>query len=1154
MSQKLDHITPTYHSFVPNQILTDQELNEVVNYFEDQGRLTRICLSGVGIVCGFKLSLSEDASSITLTQGAGVTTDGDLFHLLLQQSDGSHVLAEQTAFSYASIFDNSDHPYDPQFWNGISPFNTQIPIQELHIDDDGTRTAVSNMALTDLTSKIFVLYLDCYTAESGACTLISCDNQGAQEVRQLRLLMLNESDMEGLNSTDSLFNSSNVVTEYLEQLNCIKVPRVILNELNTDDLANLVNDYSEAINYPNNISSLLDGLSLMLNQAELTDEFDEIQIAFNDIFQSELYNTLFQYRYDLLKDIVDSYEELKEIYLRLYTNCCPDIFAFPKHLLLGKLGTDDLEEGDNIYRHPFYKSPILGSEENEMEKFISLVMRIKNCLLNFIGSSALDSEIRITPSNQWVTLGRRAVPYYYNSILGANLIKLWDFDRRKYNKWENILGYHQQDYSTLPTVNSPLTFDIDPNNFLRIEGHQGLQYANALEIINEQKELYGLPIDVKVLGITVDETADIDTTEYACDFQDLSVLLSAWSSEQYCVLGQVSYILSGFSTSTEGDNVNEDGAISVPPPIATNAVPASNGSGYVDPCSPDASTNPDSPKSNVVIEGLTKEKETLGILVDDVIRSYSGSDSTELAVQIDQKLASQPTGTWSPDMVNATLNLPGKILASSYILTQLIPPSIQQLDNDALISYTNEINKLCAYSKQLQSAYGDSTLIVTRNIKAMIGLLNSQLSAICCSSKKLQALFQEVIDRKNEILQRIKLSNFIQQHPGLEHKAGVAPGGTFVMVYVMKNISEGGQTGSTLPSGTVVADFALPYLCCSDCTPINFIVPKQKVSLSLSTDTFCLGTEDGVFIFDVFPLGGTIEVVDGIPGLSINGTELTVSVSSFDSTNFNIPIHFTVDGQYTDAVLIVRELGVVGFSFTSNVNEYSFTPSGDITNVTFAWDFGDGSPIDTNAFPMHTYDLPIVTPGGEPEVTVTLTVTPNNGACPYTEINVVTLPAVTVSASQGVFCINDSPFEFTITPEVANPIITGIGVTSDGKHFDPALTAGQTGPFPISYAGNVIATMVVTQLPTVSIIPTYETDQLFLTSVNTNTSSYVWSFLDGDTELPFNPPLPDVADADAAILFSSVPDPTSLIVILTGDNECGTTVIRATFTIPAAGS
>ena len=97
MNTKLDNITTQYRKFNVNQALTEGQLNEFIDYFEDQDRLSRTRLNGVGIVCGFEAMLTVMNGRelhtlpmdqrhlgflyITITQGAGVTTDGDLVTL-----------------------------------------------------------------------------------------------------------------------------------------------------------------------------------------------------------------------------------------------------------------------------------------------------------------------------------------------------------------------------------------------------------------------------------------------------------------------------------------------------------------------------------------------------------------------------------------------------------------------------------------------------------------------------------------------------------------------------------------------------------------------------------------------------------------------------------------------------------------------------------------------------------------------------------------------------------------------------------------------------------------------------------------------------------------------------------------------------------------
>ena len=49
---KLLDITSDYKSFADNQLLTAAQLNLLVQYLDNQDRLSRLALTGAGIVCG----------------------------------------------------------------------------------------------------------------------------------------------------------------------------------------------------------------------------------------------------------------------------------------------------------------------------------------------------------------------------------------------------------------------------------------------------------------------------------------------------------------------------------------------------------------------------------------------------------------------------------------------------------------------------------------------------------------------------------------------------------------------------------------------------------------------------------------------------------------------------------------------------------------------------------------------------------------------------------------------------------------------------------------------------------------------------------------------------------------------------------------------
>jgi len=75
-----------YPVFEANQVLTNAHLNQVFNYLDEQERLTRANLIGIGIVCGLEIRLETTAGAavIHLSHGCGITSAG---YLILEPED-----------------------------------------------------------------------------------------------------------------------------------------------------------------------------------------------------------------------------------------------------------------------------------------------------------------------------------------------------------------------------------------------------------------------------------------------------------------------------------------------------------------------------------------------------------------------------------------------------------------------------------------------------------------------------------------------------------------------------------------------------------------------------------------------------------------------------------------------------------------------------------------------------------------------------------------------------------------------------------------------------------------------------------------------------------------------------------------------------------
>jgi len=1209
MAKKLTDITTSYSTFAKDQILTESQLNEFLEYFDEQDRLSRICLSGVGIACGFELSTNSKTNAITISKGAGVTTDGDLIHLVAKEQPKASektvdpnslkdVLVDSIKYEYYREYESDEVKYHPHFnLNDAKSKFDQIPLIEI-VSSADKRPTDANLQQLDLRNKVALFYLESYPRDPDTCVTVNCENQGIEQVNKLRVLLVDINHIDRITRTDNLFNSYITLESYLET-KTVFVPRVILNDDNTDSASALAAEYQDTSLINSAVYNIRSGVRTILSRLDRSPEAATFDVNMRRLFPTNDPTNLilFQYKYDLLKDLADSYNELKELFLQQYATCCPNIEAFPKHLLLGRVYKENDSSvqlvsssttkfnliDDKSYRHKFHKSPILLDSDEGNGRFESVLTRILTMVSErgFIDSKEFKQDtIRITPSNERVPLGKKAVPFYYrfNNELNLN----WDFDKRGFDRYKSILGYHQASaYPNNQYVSNPLRFSIDPYDFYRIEGHQGYPYDDVFETLTFLKEQFSLPFDIKVLGINVTEFDELLADRYKCDFKDLSVLLKAWASEQECIATEVTYVLSSFSTKDPGKNTVENnyfdikgvrGATATMPKTTIGDTVLGGDEGVTSAKTDFSRVAFDSPFAkmdsgttysktdagktsyvNPVLSYINNEPDTVGFYLDQSIKDASGNYANALAYATNT--LTPLIKEWEDDVAVSTVSLPLQILVACTTLIELIPNSINQLSDSTLDSYNIEIEKLCSYTKQLQTKYRDPNLEgkISDKTRSMVSLLVNQLTAICCSSKKLKALLEEVKRRKESIIERLNFKNFAMKNPGLEHKAGAGPGQTFVVVYLNEAVTEntggstgifsgytspvapfipdtnafgnyttlvadvdsGGtlsssidslasKTGSTdktiastgdakfidsaaddkmydrriidpnlflyaggskvvIPKGTVIADFTLPYLCCSDCAPISFVLPKIPVSLVLSEPTYCIDDSNKEIDLTVTPNDGVVTVVGGVPGVNIENNKLSIDGSIFPDDLVGTIIKFKVDGEDTDAELLVSKTPTFDFNVpeASDNRVVSFEVEGDDhPDFTYDWDFGDGN-SSTEREPTHDYS----DSGSRTNFTVTLTVHGIAGICPRVVTHEVNFIDVTVSIESNEVCEGGAPIPFIVTPAGTDVTVTGQGVNQEGTHFDPALVG--PGNYPLSYDGNVFDIVTVNPNPVV---------------------------------------------------------------------------------------
>lgn len=512
---QLSDISTQYRKFSKGQYIEYTQFNEFLDFFEDQDRLSRVMLQGVGIVCGFKPELTysnKKLNSIKLSQGVAVTTDGDLFTLNntskvseeLYVSDLKTISIDSKEYTHFKKYNNFKVNY-PAFYDENGG---QIELWELATAQEATSDFQQVVNFTDLEDQYLMLYLESYEKEVKPCRGVDCDNHGIQQIRNLKVLVTNEQGVNYILQKDRIQPHPLFIEDILGS---VKQERVILERLIQEkgietrfsyaDLKNMYADVLERNGYGELVFRKIYEISKMFG----------LPVADHLTFKSVLEECLnlpfgFQYAYDVVKDLTATYSEIIKLLPKTFTKCLPDFASFPKHMMLGKLNSETQLDSS---RHQFYNSPVL-DDEKAMQRVKTLISRFNLQVQNFkypnrnvevIGNDIpieAESTIKITPSQKSEFLGNKAIPFYYR--ITDNFLKVWDFNKVRTPAFRNNVGYNSGLFSQESYVRKPLGFNIDRAPFYNIEGHQGMHYQDAFDQIKKIRDEQQLGFDIMLLS------------------------------------------------------------------------------------------------------------------------------------------------------------------------------------------------------------------------------------------------------------------------------------------------------------------------------------------------------------------------------------------------------------------------------------------------------------------------------------------------------------------------------------------------------------------------------------------------------------------------------------------------------------------------------
>ena len=806
-------IINTYPVFESSQVLTSSQLNQVVSYLDQQGRLTRTRLIGMGIVCGLELSYDDSGGDlhVTISKGTAVTSEGYLIKLGKCETSWYRPYQIPEGVTYAP-FDNTD---------------PSITLYELLRDKPEDETDV--VSLKDdpefLGDKFVLLFLETYDNDIKPCLGNTCDEMGIDRIFTVRKLLISKDDLDEL-----LEHSANVGNLYPHKFELpeIVMPRTLFDpeadhsrkfSAFTDHCTTAIQPVFNALfgekdddgeRAPGALNQTYSAYDLLLGSEydlqnpfgtpEINGLIDDFDSYIEDASDSGTTTYGIQYFSDFLKDLILAYNEFRDTAFELVSECCSDMSRFPKHVMLGRGIIEEEAAKEEIakeavkYRHGFVQPPIYNQQKQLIEKAVSLhkrlLLMVETFTLDQIQVSDPESEdaepLRITPSDEKNTpLSRRSIPWYYDiktevsSAGDETLEQHWNFNHtRRAGPGGNVAALSYQNQANDPFTiedpfKTPLHYDFDSYPFLRIEGLIGRHHGEVLEFLQTLQTTFNLPFDVTALQL--DPDADFLSPDYSCGFEDLQ--------EQY----------------------------------------RSTRSSYC---------------------GFTRDIiQLLRYAMENQDPLFGSNDETTEDLQ--------RLGEISESFHNVCKQLPDCLDGFNFKnFQQSYKEALQQLLHFILID-----KRLLEEIDFNEKEDSDQIQAINGFIQHLSPLLYRFTDLLFYNT--FLRLFTSFKRREYYLQQEISVfSSYIKKHPGVEHQAGVPKSGTFIVLY------------NSAEEPAVIGDFSLPYLCCSTdhCVPICDDEDNFRVDIPL------FARPD----FAITTIGQPVEIRVAVNDYSMGNRSLTV--------------------------------------------------------------------------------------------------------------------------------------------------------------------------------------------------------------------------------------------------------------------------------------
>ncbi|WP_026946707.1 carboxypeptidase-like regulatory domain-containing protein [Algoriphagus marincola] len=576
----MSQLISNYPIFEGSQVLTSTQLNQLGAYLDQQNRLTRSKLIGMGIVCG--LQIKPLSGGLRISKGLGITSEGFLIQI-------------------GKDFDGKFYrPYTLPEGVSYKPFG--FPEQDIDLfeilseepEEDNTVKKLTNPS-NFLNDKFVLLFLEIFDQDLKSCLGNSCDDRGQNRLITLRRLLISKSDLEKILPE----RTSNVSGDFAQALELkdffIKRPLFSPEGAESKEWKAFIKNYQSPINellkedFWENLAKGFEVFSPILGKTfDFSNPFETNSLRqkikeIGELVAADGKEILgVQYLYDFFKELVTAWTEFLETGRNLWYSCPTDSSLFPLHLMIGRARVQTETAAEfYTFRHGFVQPPVYNGQKAEIERLAQqyrrLILMIETFELSIIREGGKEHPVKITPSKEkYGILGDRSIPYYYDikskGKTGSwfSLEKSWPDPERR-NTWSprrgEVLSYDNQPDSPSEKggfLEAPLHFDLDPYPFFRVEGHLSQSLDEARKRVQQLIQRFNLPIHLHTLHFDEGEGRSLDR----CGWHDLQeeyahqrLLLIGTARDIREVIDYVKNIQAEFNSEnlrTAKENIKED--------------------------------------------------------------------------------------------------------------------------------------------------------------------------------------------------------------------------------------------------------------------------------------------------------------------------------------------------------------------------------------------------------------------------------------------------------------------------------------------------------------------------------------------------------------------------------------------------------------------